>query len=117
MLVDRKIQLVQKKTSMTLKQLDATLQIKDRQNNVSKSVTQKCAQINDAIPGFLGISKAILENVVFVHQEESNWPLGEPKELKAKLDDIFATTRYNKALDEIGKQKKAKKDVAKNRKG
>ncbi len=25
------------------------------------------------------MSKAVLENVIFVHQEESNWPLAEGK--------------------------------------
>ncbi len=25
----------------------------------------------------MGVSKAVLENVIFVHQEESNWPLAE----------------------------------------
>lgn len=27
----------------------------------------------------MGISKAILENVIFVHQEDANWPLKESK--------------------------------------
>ena len=25
----------------------------------------------------MGVSKAVLENVIFVHQEDSNWPLSE----------------------------------------
>jgi DNA repair exonuclease SbcCD ATPase subunit len=43
---------------------------------------------------------------IFCHQEESNWPLGDPATLKKKFDDIFASTRYTKALDVIKKQKK-----------
>ena len=30
-------------------------------------------------------------------------PLSEPKALKAKFDDIFASTRYTKALDNFKK--------------
>jgi hypothetical protein len=29
------------------------------------------------VPQLMGVSKAVLENVIFVHQEESNWPLAE----------------------------------------
>ena len=51
----------------------------------------------------MGVSKAILENVVFVHQEDSNWPLGEGAVLKKKFDDIFSATKYTKALEHIRK--------------
>jgi len=47
--------------------------------------------------------------VIFCHQEDVNWPLGDSLSLKKKLDDIFASTRYSKALDTI---KKTKKDVS-----
>ena len=40
--------------------------------------------------------KAVLENVIFVHQEDSNWPLSEGKVLKDKFDDIFSATKYTK---------------------
>jgi DNA repair exonuclease SbcCD ATPase subunit len=29
------------------------------------------------VPQLMGVSKAVLENVIFVHQEDSNWPLAE----------------------------------------
>lgn len=47
------------------------------------------------------MSKSILENVIFCHQEDSNWPLSEPAALKKKFDDIFEATKYTKALDNI----------------
>ncbi len=53
------------------------------------------------IPTQMGVSRAILENVIFCHQEESLWPLSEPSILKKKFDEIFAATRYTKALDII----------------
>ncbi|KAG2241023.1 hypothetical protein Bca52824_096873 [Brassica carinata] len=61
------------------------------------------------IPALMGVSKAILENVIFVHQDESNWPLQDPSTLKKKFDDIFSATRYTKALEVI---KKLHKDQA-----
>lgn len=49
--------------------------------------------------------QAILENVIFVHQDDSNWPLAEGAVLKKKFDDIFAATKYTKALETIRKIK------------
>ena len=49
----------------------------------------------------MGVSQAVLQNVIFCHQEESNWIFGDPKTLKDKFDAIFASTRYSKALDHI----------------
>lgn len=50
------------------------------------------------MPSLMGVSKAILENVIFVHQEDSNWPLAEGQVLKKKFDDIFAATKYTKVI-------------------
>lgn len=53
------------------------------------------------MPAAFGVSRAILDNVIFCHQEDNNWPLGEPASLKKKFDDIFEATRYTKALENI----------------
>jgi len=68
-----------------------------------RSLSSKCADLNREMISFLGVSKAVLDNVIFCHQEESNWPLSEGKVLKQKFDDIFAATRYIKALEAIRK--------------
>lgn len=65
----------------------------------------KCGDLDKEVPELMGVSKAILRNVIFCHQEEANWPLGEPKNVKKRFDDIFASTRYTKALEEIREQK------------
>lgn len=49
-------------------------------------------------------------------QEESNWPLAEGKVLKDKFDDIFAATKYTKALEAIAKLKKEQAAVVKDSK-
>ena len=50
------------------------------------------------IPHLLGVSKSVLENVIFCHQEDSWWPLAEPSALKKKFDDIFEATRYVQSI-------------------
>jgi hypothetical protein len=37
------------------------------------------------MPTLLGVSKPVLEHVVFCHQEDSNWPLQEGAVLKKRL--------------------------------
>ena len=49
----------------------------------------------------MGVSKPILNYVLFCHQEELNWPFEDGKKLKEKFDEIFGTTRFNKALDNV----------------
>ena len=56
-------------------------------------ITTKCAEMDTEIPQLLGVSKSVLENVIFCHQEDSYWPLAEPAALKKKFDDIFEATR------------------------
>ena len=54
------------------------------------------------MPELLGVSKAILESVIFCHQEESSWPLQEGSVLKKKFDDIFDSARYTKVSQHHG---------------
>ena len=69
-------------------------------------MSHKCTELDRQIPLLLGVSKAILENVVFCHQEDASWPLQEGSVLKKKFDDIFDSTRYTKALEVFTKIKK-----------
>ncbi|TTX06314.1 DNA repair protein RAD50 [Bagarius yarrelli] len=65
------------------------------------SLSSKCAEIDREMISALGVSKAVLNHVIFCHQEESNWPLSEGKALKQKFDEIFSATRYIKVLETI----------------
>ncbi|MXQ83793.1 hypothetical protein E5288_WYG002362 [Bos mutus] len=65
------------------------------------SLSSKCAEIDREMISSLGVSKSVLNNVIFCHQEESNWPLSEGKALKQKFDEIFSATRYIKALETL----------------
>ena len=62
------------------------------------------------------VPRSVLENVIFVHQEDALWPLTEASQVKKKFDDIFEATRYSKALEEIQKLKKTKQQEVKDNK-
>ena len=100
MVVVRSMELTQKKTNMTFKQLDGILRTTDEKGN-KVSLSHKCSELDRQIPQLLGVSKPILEHVVFCHQEESSWPLMEGSVLKKRFDAIFDSTKYVKALEAI----------------
>ena len=68
------------------------------------------------------MSRAIIENVIFCHQDEANWPLldvslmrwshEQSRELKKRFDSIFESTYYTKSLEAIRKEKKEKVDLS-----
>ncbi|XP_018562886.1 DNA repair protein RAD50 isoform X2 [Anoplophora glabripennis] len=61
----------------------------------------------------LNVSKSILNNVIFCHQENSAWPLDEPKKLKEKFDEIFDAVKYNKCVETFRKYIKEKQNNVK----
>ena len=89
----RSLQVTKKKTKLEFKALEAVLRTTNAQGEKA-SISMKCGDIDRIIPENLGISAAILENVIFVHQEDSNWPMMEGMVLKKKFDDVFESTRY-----------------------
>ena len=112
----RTMSLTKKKTKMEFKSLDGTLKTTTNRNE-KVSTTMKCSDLDAVISNSLGVTAAILENVIFCHQEESNWPMLEGITLKKKLDDIFESTRYTKALEAFLKAKKTFQGKAKDLKG
>lgn len=64
--------------------------------------------MDSELPLQLGVPKAILENVIFCHQEDSNWPFAESSVLKKKFDDIFDSKRYQGVLENIKVVRKEK---------
>ncbi|CAI5734773.1 unnamed protein product [Hyaloperonospora brassicae] len=112
MVVQRTFQVRQTQKSLQFKALDGVIRVV---NEVGEkvSLSHKCGELDQHIPDMLGVSKAILENVIFCHQEDANWPLREGAELKKRFDQIFESARYTKALEAIRKLKKARLDHAK----
>ncbi|KAF8505241.1 hypothetical protein BU17DRAFT_57979 [Hysterangium stoloniferum] len=102
MLAVRNLSVTKKKGGLTMKTLEGILSIADAEKTGKRgTISTKCAEMDAEMPHLLGVSKSVLENVIFCHQEESYWPLAEASVLKKKFDDIFEATRYTKALDSI----------------
>ncbi|XP_060911170.1 DNA repair protein RAD50 [Labrus mixtus] len=95
--IHRSMSCTQKAKNYTFKSLEQVItRVKDGEK---KSLSSKCGELDREMISALGVSKPVLNNVIFCHQEESNWPLTEGKALKDKFDSIFAATKYIKALD------------------
>lgn len=62
--------------------------------------------MDELIPNLLGVSKAILQNVIFCHQDDSTWPFQDSAIVKKKFDAIFESDKYTKAVDELKKERK-----------
>ncbi|KAF7683817.1 DNA repair protein RAD50 [Astathelohania contejeani] len=101
----RSLQLTQRKNRLEQKTLETLLwKINSRGEQVS--ISSRCADMDAELPYYLGVSSAMLEHVIFCHQEDSNWPLGEPGCVKKKLDDVFASSKYARALDVLRSERK-----------
>ncbi|GJX50617.1 hypothetical protein Tco_0277462, partial [Tanacetum coccineum] len=74
-------------------------------------LSYRCADMDREIPALMGVSKAILENVIFVHQDEANWPLQWQcfscttgrLIIKANYNTYNKVNQYTKALEVIKK--------------
>eukprot|EP00049_Salpingoeca_infusionum_P003750 m.70481 g.70481 ORF g.70481 m.70481 type:complete len:1301 (-) comp12259_c0_seq8:731-4633(-) len=83
--------------------LEGSLAVYNDDTHEAAKTSSRCTDLDKRIPLMLGVSKEVLVHVVFCHQEDSNWPLSEPAALKKRFDELFASTRYNQALDAIKK--------------
>ncbi|CAB1353006.1 unnamed protein product [Coregonus sp. 'balchen'] len=97
--VQRSMQATQKGKKTEFRSLEGVITRIKHGDKVSLS--SKCAELDREMISALGVSKAVLDHVIFCHQEESNWPLGEGKPLKSKFDAIFSATRYIKVLETL----------------
>lgn len=84
-----------------MKTLEGVLGVDDVETPQRGSISTRCAELDAEMPLLLGVTKPILEYVLFCHQEDSQWPLSEPAVLKMRFDDIFDATKYRRALDSI----------------
>lgn len=88
------------KIKPTFKALESVLRTQ-KDDGTKASLSHRCADMDTEVPNLMGVSKAILENVIFCHQEDSSWPLAESVQVKKRFDDIFGSTRYTMALQNI----------------
>jgi DNA repair protein RAD50 len=107
MVCTRNMQLTVKKNSRSFKNVEGNLVI--YKHGEKLAVSSRVAEISSMMPEYLGVSKAVLTNVIFCHQEESLWPLSSSADLKKKFDEIFEALKYTKAIDNIKVLQKQKK--------
>ena len=110
MIVTRNIQLLAKKTTTTFKTLEGQL-VAINKSGERTTLSTRSVDLDSHVPLYLGVPKAILEYVIFCHQEDSLWPLSEPSNLKKKFDEIFQAMKFTKAIDNL---KAIKKEMAVN---
>lgn len=112
MVATRSLQLSVKKTTRQQKTLEGQLlMVKDGERT---AISSRVAELDQIMPQYLGVSKAILDSVIFCHQDESLWPMSEPSVLKKKFDEIFEAMKYTKAIDNIkALRKKQNEELAK----
>ena len=99
--VTRSMELNLKKDKITFKQLDGVIKMREEATGDIVSLSHKCSELDKQIPMLLGVSKAILEHVIFCHQEESSWPFSDSAAVKKRFDEIFDSARYTKAIKEF----------------
>ena len=113
MQVVRSFGVTQSRGKLTFQTSDTTLAVKDETTHDITHQTYKVKDADRMMPELLGVSQAVLEHVVFCHQEDCNWPLGPPAEVKRIFDSIFECTRYAAALLRLREQSKFYRDQQK----
>lgn len=108
--VVRSMKMSIKRSKWAFETLDSMLHF---ENKDGEAVSRRIEDVDTEMTQFMGVSKAIINNVLFCHQEEASWPLDEGKKLKEKFDAIFGTTEYNKAIDKLIKLRKEQMDSLK----
>ena len=108
MVVNRNLLLTVKKNTRQQKTLECTLVV--NKDGERSALSSRVAELDRIMPQNLGVSKAILDLVIFCHQDESLWPMSEPSALKKKFDEIFEALKYTKAIDNIKTLRKAQND-------
>lgn len=86
-------------TTNTFKTLEGQLAVISQGRKTA--ISTKNNELDTRVPQYLGASRAILDYVIFCHQEESLWPLSEASVLKKRFDDIFEALKFTKVLDNL----------------
>lgn len=96
----RKMSLRRKNNKLEFKKLEQILKTKNA-DDVDITVSHTPSEIDRQVPELLGVSKAVLENVIFCHQEDSLWPFKDNLTLKSIFDELFETTKFTKLYETL----------------
>ncbi|KAH6634006.1 P-loop containing nucleoside triphosphate hydrolase protein [Chaetomium sp. MPI-SDFR-AT-0129] len=104
--ITRNIQLMVKKNTRSQKTLEGSLLL--RNNGERHVISTRVMELDKLAPEKLGVSPAVLDTVIFCHQDESLWPMSEPAALKKRFDEIFEAMKYTKVIDNLKVLRKKK---------
>ncbi|KAK4041567.1 hypothetical protein C8A01DRAFT_34407 [Parachaetomium inaequale] len=104
--VTRNVQLIVKKATRSQKTLEGSLLL--RNNGERHVISTRVMELDKLVPEKLGVSPAVLDTVIFCHQDESLWPMSEPSALKKRFDEIFEAMKYTKVIDNLKVLRKKK---------
>ncbi|KAK5948594.1 DNA repair protein rad50 [Knufia fluminis] len=99
LVVTRSMQLQLTKTARKQKTSECSLLLE--RHGQKTTLSTRVAELDQQVPLYLGVSQSLIENVIFCHQEDSQWPLAESSTLKKKFDEIFEAGKYTKAVKEL----------------
>ncbi|KAL1509533.1 hypothetical protein ABEB36_004248 [Hypothenemus hampei] len=98
--------------NLRFRTLNSTIQRTDPDGSNKQDSSSRCINTDQYCCQILQVSKAILNNVIFCHQEYASWPLDEGQKLKNKFDEIFGSLEYNKCIEKLRKNiNDRKKDI------
>lgn len=99
-------------------ELKKTEQVLKSKTPEGKSITvnYNVNELDRQMPELLGVSSAVLENVLFCHQEDSLWPFKENTVLKTIFDELFQTTKFSKVQETLKNLTKDKRKKLKDQK-
>ncbi|AEO69999.1 5319de15-279a-4687-80ed-b8adb852913a [Thermothielavioides terrestris] len=104
--ITRNVQLTVKKNTRSQKTLEGSLLL--RNNGERHLISTRVMELDKLVPEKLGVSPAVLDAVIFCHQDESLWPMSEPAALKKRFDEIFEAMQYTKLIDNMKVLRKKK---------
>lgn len=90
--------ILNKAGSRTFKTMENSLKTEGQESTVG---SKRLSDTDEQVSLLLGVSPAILDSVIFCHQDDSLWPMSEPGTLKKKFDEIFEAQKYTKAIEQL----------------
>lgn len=101
LLAIRTMQLKMRGGKQEFHKLEQFIKSRNPQTGLTRAINYNVGEIDKQMPELFGVSKAILENVVFCHQEDSLWPFKDNATLKTIFDELFETTSFAKTHDNL----------------
>ncbi|KAF7703826.1 DNA repair protein RAD50 [Cucumispora dikerogammari] len=81
-------------------------EIKENVQNKLLITGSKIADTDKTILYHLNLSKALVDNVLLVHQNDSTWPLSDPVTVKKKMDAILDSEKYIKTINDLKEERR-----------